>query len=97
MIRPRGLMHSYHIVAELRQFDGELNRLTSATIDLDVQVTDFLAQCVAVEPKKIGRADLIAACRGQRRGQQWNFDLLENPVIKARRGRTVRGTGEMRR
>jgi hypothetical protein len=69
MIRPRGLMHSYHIVAELRQFRGESSRLTSAPVHLDIQIADFLPQGVAVEPKKVSRADLIAARRGERRSQ----------------------------
>src|SRR5664279_3674345 len=87
-------MHSYHIVAELRQFRGV--QLASAAVDLDVEIADFLAQCVAVKAEKVGGTDLIAARRGQCRRQEWNLNLLQNPVIKARRGHAVREAGEMR-
>ena len=74
-----GLMHSYHNVAELRQFRGvpaakpivfqrlkhrTIPRLTAAAVNLDVEIPDLLSQRVAVEAKQVGRADLVAARRG---------------------------------
>ena len=39
--------------------------LTAAPIDLNVEVPDLLAQGVTVEPKQVGRTDLIAAGGGE--------------------------------
>src|ERR1700722_10328675 len=94
-----GLMHSYHNVAELRQFHGafcwrdrqspaafwpteklltpnQARTLAPAAINLNIEVTDFLPQRVAVQPEQIRRADLVAARCRERGGEQRHFDLL---------------------
>src|SRR5882757_10453512 len=60
-------------------------RLSPAAIDLNVEVADLFAQRIAVEAEQVGGADLIAAGRRQRRGQQRHLDLLEDAVIEPRR------------
>jgi len=59
-----------HNVAKLRQFHGALARAKgvqrvsiAAAINLNVEIADLLAERVAVEPQKIGRADLISPGR----------------------------------
>ena len=107
-----GLMHSYHNVAELRQFRGarcvEFSQypgfcefqaakpLAAAPINLDVEIPDLLPQRIAVEAEQVGGADLIAARRCQRRGEERNLDFLEDPVIEAGRRHAVREAGKMR-
>ena len=70
-------MHSYHNVAELRQFRGVRRgrtarfqvingfqpgrRLAPTPIDLNVEIPDLLPQRVAVQAQEIGGANLIAA------------------------------------
>ena len=58
--------------------------------DLNVQVPDLLAQGIAIDAQKVGGADLVAAGRGQSRGQQRIFHLAQHPVIEARRRQAVR-------
>jgi hypothetical protein len=53
----------------------------SSAVDLDVQIADFLAQSIAIDTKKVSRADLVAPGCGQRSGDQRAFDLAQNAVI----------------
>src|SRR5689334_11649978 len=55
---------------------------SAAAENLDVQVADFLAQGIAVDAQQVRGADLVAAGGGQGRGQQWMFDLTQDPVIE---------------
>src|SRR3954447_26314587 len=72
--------------------EGSDSLLPAASVHLNVEIPDLLAQRVAVEAEQVGRADLVAAGGGQRRGQQRHLDLLQDAVIKARRRHTVRET-----
>ena len=76
----------YNNVAELRQFRGARKRpvanrhhreggSAAATEDLDIEVADFLAQRVAVDPEQVRGADLIAARGGERHRQERMLDL----------------------
>src|ERR1700736_1322946 len=71
-------------------------RLAAAPVDLNVQIADFLPQRVAVEAEQIGGADLIAARRRQRCGEQRDLDFLEDAVVEARRRDAVRKAREVR-
>src|SRR3990170_890691 len=100
-------MHSYHNVAELRQFHGaalsstaayrRLTILAPAAVNLDIEIPYLLSQRVAVEAEQVGGTNLVAPRRRQRRGQQRHLDLLEDAVIEARRRHPVGEAGEMRR
>src|SRR5947209_17500672 len=92
-------MHSYHNVAELRLIRGSFSDARSApgAVHRDIQIADLLAQRVAVEPKKIGGADLVAAGRRQRRGEQRHLDFTQDAVIEARGRDAVRERSEERR
>jgi hypothetical protein len=57
----------------------------AATEHLDVQITDFLAQSIAVDAEQIGSPDLIAAGCRQRHRQKRMLDLAQHPVIEAGR------------
>src|SRR5882757_4127571 len=104
-------MHSYHNVAELRQFRGvsagEFSPSTgsiapegpasaAAAIDLNIEVPDLLAQRVAVKPEQVGGADLVAARGRQRRGKQRHLDLFQDAVIEPRRRHAVGKAREVR-
>src|ERR1700738_3520314 len=65
------------------------------SVDLNVEVANFLAQGVAVEAQQIRRPDLIAPSRGQGRRPQRHLDFPEDAVVKPRRGHAVRKAGEM--
>src|SRR5689334_14387390 len=70
--------------------------LAPAAIDLDIEVPDLLAQRVAVQAQQVGRADLVAAGRGERGRQQRHLDLLQDAMIEARRRQVVGETREVR-
>src|SRR5712672_358424 len=70
--------------------------LTPAAIDLDVEIANLLPQRVAVETEQVGRADLVAAGRRQRRGQQRHLDLLQDAMIEAGRRHAVGKAREVR-
>src|SRR5262245_15926833 len=57
--------------------------------DLDIQIADLLAQRIAIDAQKIGRPDLIAAGRSQRRCQQRHLDLTQDAMIEAWRRQAV--------
>jgi hypothetical protein len=63
----------YNNVAELRQFRGTRtaprSRFSAAAENLNVQVTDFLAQGIPVDPEQVGGADLITAGGRERHRQ----------------------------
>src|SRR5947208_14426335 len=71
--------------------------LAATPINLNVEVPDLLPQRIAVEAEQVGRTNLVAARGRQRRGQQRNFDLLEDAVVEARRRHAIREAGEVRR
>ena len=76
-------MHTYHNVAELRQFLGGqmrvswsfklfrtalryLGPLGAASVNLNIQIPNFLSERVAVQTQQIGSSDLVATGRRQR-------------------------------
>src|SRR4051794_5562174 len=67
--------------------------LAAAPIDLDIEVSDLLAQGIAVEPKQVGRADLVATGGSQCRREQRHFNLFQNAVIEPGRRHAVRKAG----
>src|SRR5882757_8285879 len=71
--------------------------LTAAAIDLNVEVANFLPQRVAVQAEQIGGADLIAAGRRQRGGQQRHLDFLKDAVVEPRRRYAVWEARKVRR
>src|SRR5262245_15748849 len=83
------LMLLYNNVAELRQFRGYETRMwpighprsPAAAEHLNIEIADFLAQGVAVDPQQVGGPDLVAAGRRQRHRQQRVFDLAQHPVV----------------
>src|SRR6187402_3652371 len=87
--RPRN--HSFSI-----GLTNAFPRLATAAVYLDVEIPDLLSERVAVEAKQVGRADLVAARGGQRRGEQRDLNFLENPVVEAWRRHAIRETGEVR-
>src|SRR5580704_17222187 len=46
------------------------NALPASAVDLNLEVANFLAQRIAVDPKQVGGADLVTACGSQGRRQQ---------------------------
>src|SRR6266404_3587144 len=80
----------------MARWSRRLSRLAPAAVDLDVQIADFLPQCIAVEAEQVGGAALIATGRGQRRGQERHLDFLEDAVIEAGRRHAVREAREVR-
>src|ERR1700731_4391246 len=70
---------------------------TAAAVDLNVQIADLFAEGIAVKPQEVGRPDLIAAGRCQRRGEQRHLDFLEDAVIETRGRHAVGETRKMRR
>src|SRR5690242_968389 len=56
--------------------------LAAAAKDLNIEITDFLAQSIPIDPQKVGGPDLIAAGCSQRRRQQRVFDLAQNAMIE---------------
>src|SRR6185369_9558646 len=69
--------------------------LAAAAKHLDVEIADLLAQRVAVDAEQIGGADLVAACRRQRRSQQWVLHLAQDAMIEPRWRQTVLEAGEV--
>src|SRR5690242_14814987 len=63
--------------------------------DLDIEITDLLAQGIAVEPQQGGSPDLIAARGRQGRHQQGSFEMLQHAVVQARRRQVAAVAGEM--
>src|SRR5882672_5370141 len=58
-------------LARIRQrSDPPAGGLAAGAKDLDIEVADLLAQRIAVDAKKVGGANLVAAGRGQRHRQQ---------------------------
>src|SRR6266480_7208004 len=88
-LRPSPLRGSRAALREGRE------ALITAPVDLDVQVANLLPQRVAVQAEQIGRADLITSGRRQCRREQRYLNLLEDPVIKARRRHAVGKSGKM--
>src|SRR5262245_65164078 len=76
---------------------------SAAAKHLDVEVADFLAQGVAVDPEQVSGADLVAARGRERHRQERMLDLTQDTVIEAGRrlvvatGRVVRGEGSIDR
>src|SRR5499427_5289214 len=60
----------------------------AAAEDLDIEIADFLAQRVAIDPEQIRRADLVAASGRKRHRQERMLDLPQHPVIEAGRRQT---------
>src|SRR5690606_13011161 len=59
-------------------------------IDVNAELTDFLAQRVAIDPEQFRRLDLIAARSSKRRQDERIFHLRQNALIEAG-GRQVAG------
>ena len=55
----------------------------------DVEIVDLFAQRIAVEAQKLGRLDLIAARRRERRRNQRIFELPQDPMIDAGRRQAI--------
>src|ERR1700748_3108240 len=72
------------------------NLLIAASVDLNVQVANLLAQRVAVEAQQVRRPDLIAPGRRERRRSQRLLDVLAYAVIETRRRHAIGETREMR-
>src|SRR5579871_4367122 len=81
----------------MRRSGRQARRLAAAAVNLDIQVADFLPQRIAVQTEQVGRADLVAAGRRQRRGQKRHLDLLEDAVIEAGRRYAIGKAREVRR
>src|SRR5690349_5459456 len=69
--------------------------VAAAAIDLDVEVADFLAKRVAIDPEQIGGADLVAARGRERRRKQRIFDFAQDAVVEPSRRQTVLEAGEI--
>src|SRR5260370_40412518 len=90
-------MHFYNNVAELRHFRGAWapaapnapGASAAAAEHLDVEVADFLAQCVAVDPEQVGGPDLIAARGRERHRQQRVLDLAQDAVVQTGRPQRI--------
>lgn len=52
-----------------------------AAQDLDFQVPDFLAQCIAIQPQKLRRADLVSTGGRQREIDQGALHLPQHGII----------------
>src|SRR3954451_24787849 len=63
--------------------------LAQAAHRLQVEIFDLLAQGVAVETKDLGGADLVAARRGERGGEQRRFEIAQYAVVEANRGQVI--------
>src|SRR5579862_1527723 len=74
-------------------FPGHLPRQetasTAAAKHPDLQITDFLAQSVAVDPQQVGSANLVSTGGGERSRQQRVLDLTQDTVVEAGRRQAV--------
>src|SRR5882724_8526449 len=94
-----GSQSTNHVItgaSESRTRNDGRNSLAAAAVDLDIEVPDLLAQGVAVQTEQVGGADLIAAGGRERCGEQRYLNLLQDPVIEARRWHAVREAREVR-
>src|SRR5579863_2634910 len=73
-----------------------VNYSVTSTVDLNVQVPDFLPQRIAVEAQQVSRPDLIAAGRRERGREQRDLDLFQDAVIETRWRHAIREAGEVR-
>src|SRR5258708_6928120 len=65
---------------------GRNTRASAAGAEnLNVEIADLLAQGIAIDAEEVRGADLVAACGGERHGQQRVLDLPQDPVIEPRR------------
>ena len=55
---------------------------TKAGNAAEIEIADFFAQGIPVEPENFSRLDLIAAGPGQRGGDQGRFEIVEHAVVK---------------
>ena len=84
-------------VARLRQNGGGLarqsrakhRRSAQAADGPQIEIADFLAQGVAVEAEHLGRLDLVAAGRRQRRGDQRRLQFAQQAMIEPDRRQVV--------
>src|SRR3954462_6425634 len=60
-----------------------------AADDLEVEVTDLLAQGIAIDAEELRRPDLVAAGGGQGGADQRRLDLPQDPVIEPGRRQHV--------
>jgi len=57
------------------------HRLAFAANNSDIQLTDFLPECVSVEPKEFGRFDLIAPGGGESGTDKWALNLSHDALV----------------
>src|SRR5690606_37803776 len=55
--------------------------LLQAADDLNVEVTDLLAERVAVDAEEVGRLDLVSARGGERHAEERLFEFPQHAVI----------------
>src|SRR5665647_3008041 len=83
--------------ASTLSFPPAAEPLITAAVDLDVQISDLLAQRVAIEAEQVRGANLVAPRRRQRGGEQRHLDFLEDAVVESRRRYPVGETRKVRR
>src|SRR5580658_399424 len=79
-------------VPEIQQSCGASAMVASGALlpHLDRQIVDSLAQSVAVEPKDLCRAQLVASGRRQREGNEGPLDFGHDPFEQTVGRRAVR-------
>src|SRR5215475_3029404 len=73
------------------------NGSAAAAEDLDFEISDFLAQRVAIDPEQVRRADLVVSCRRERHREQRMLDLAQDAVVEAGRRQRLAEARKIRR
>src|SRR6266508_4742956 len=70
---------------------------TAAAEYLDVEIADFLAQGIAVDPQQVGRPDLVPTGGCERYQQERVLDFAQYPVVEPGRRQFLAETREIGR
>jgi hypothetical protein len=62
---------------------------------IKAQIADFFAQRIAIKSQQFRRPQLIAPALRQSDAEKWPFNLIQNAVIKPRRGQSIFMRGEV--
>jgi hypothetical protein len=67
--RPNGAKITEFHLESVERRSSPASRLSPRSVDLNIQIADFLPQGIAIEAQKVGGPDLVATGCGQRSRQ----------------------------